>query len=597
MELEKEAEGNREELIKSMEPIEKETVEEQIDYKDFKKEDFANFAEKLLKESDIKKIEALVKPLKVSFDELKEHEKQHALQKFIEEGGAEGDFELKNDEFTTRFEQAFRSLKERKYKLIQEQEKLKSQNLATKQELLEKLRHLVDSEETHDSFLIFKQIQQQWKSVGNLPVGNLKDLWASYESLVERYLSNRSIYRELKELDQKKNAILKAELCERAEKLAEQEITGNQMRDLNDLHEEYKHIGPATKEEQEKLWQRFKLASDKLYDKRRKQLDGLKGQMDENYLSKISIIEQIEQNYSNYTSDKINEWNDKTKELLDLQKRWEAVGNLSREKAKEVSKRFWNSFKQFFNNKAEFFRKLEEFREKNLQEKIKLCEEAEALKENSDFDKTADKIKSLQKRWKDIGPVPEKQRNSVFDRFKAACDEFFNNKRGKLKEAEEEYEQNLKIKEGICEEIEKLIEEKSSSIPDLKKLQVAYNNAGFVPRKDMEAIRNRYSSLVEKFLESISLKKEEKDTYRLQMDIESAQSDPQAKKKIEKQEIVLRKKLTQLENDVAVWQNNREFFARSKNADAMLSDFNKKIKDAEMEIESIKKQIKLMFVS
>jgi len=597
MTLEKEAEDNRDELKKGMETIENESIEDQIDYNNFKKEDFANFAEKLLKESDIKKIDTVLKPLKISFDELKEHEKQHALQKFIEEGGVENDFELKHDELTTRFEQAYRSLKERKFKLVQEQSKLKTQNLATKQELLEKLRHLVDSEETHDSFLIFKQIQQQWKSVGNLPIGNLKDLWASYESLVERYLSNRSIYRELKELDQKKNAILKSELCERAEKLAEQEITGNQMRDLNDLHEEYKHVGPATKEEQEKLWQRFKLASDKLYDKRRKQLDGLKGQMDENFQAKITIIEQIEQNYSNYTSDKINDWNDKTKELLDLQKKWEAVGNLSREKAKEVSKRFWNAFKQFFNNKTEFFRKLEEFREKNLQEKIKLCEETEALKENLDFDKTADKIKSLQKRWKDIGPVPEKHRNSVFDRFKAACDEFFNKKRGKIKEAEEVYEQNLKIKEGICLEIEKLTKEKSANLSDLKKLQTAYNEAGFVPRKDMDIIRNRFNTSVEKFLESISIKKEEKDTYRLQMDIEFAQSDPQAKKKIEKQEIVLRKKLTQLENDVAVWQNNREFFARSKNADAMLSDFNKKIKDAEAEIESIKKQIKLMFVS
>ena len=595
MTLETGVADQREELNNNMETIDKEGVGEHIDFNGFTKEDFALFAEKLLKENDIKKIETTLKPLKASFDELKESDRQAALQKFIEDGGSKDDFELKADEFTSRFEQTYKLLKERKFKIQQEQEKLKTNNLASKQELLEKLRLLVDSEETHESFQVFKQIQQQWKSIGNLPVGNTKDLWASYETLVDRYMSNRSIYRELKELDKKKNAQIKAELCERAEKLAEQEITGTQMKELNDLHEEYKHVGPATKEEQEKLWQRFKLASDKLYDKRRKQLDGLKGQMDENYNAKVAIIEQIEQNYTQFNSDKINDWNDKTKELLELQKKWEAIGNLSREKAKDVSKRFWTAFKQFFNNKSEFFRKLEESREKNLVEKIKLCEEAESLKENADFDKTADRIKYLQKRWKEIGPVPEKQRNAIFERFKIACDEFFDKKRGKIKESEEVFEQNLKMKEAICQEIEKIAEEKTGKLSQLKSLQTTYNEVGFVPRKDMDNIRQRYNAAVEKFLEGIQVKKEEKETFKMQMEIESAQNDPQAKKKVEKQEMALRKKLSQLENDVAVWQNNREFFGRSKNADAMLADFNKKINEAETEIHSIKKQLKLLF--
>jgi hypothetical protein len=572
--------------------------DETPDYSGLGKTELIAEVEKLLKDNEIKKIDEALRPLKVAFDEIRESEKAVALQKFIADGGEEGDFELKPDADYQNFERLYRQLRERKNKHAQEQEKLKEQNYKRKLELLEKMRELVESEEGQESFNEFKKIQQEWKSIGVLPAGAAKELWANYEILTERYFANRTIYNELKDLDRKRNLTQKIEICEKAEKIAANEqITGQMMKDLNELHEEYKHVGPVPKDSQEEIWQRFKLASDKIYDKRRQQQEVTRQEWDENYKKKVAIIEEVEK-FASFTTDKIGEWNEKTQSVLALQKQWDNSGSISREQAKEINKRFWAAFKHFFNNKGEFFRKLEEFRDKNLQEKTKLCEEAEALKDSEEFERTAERIKYLQQRWKEIGPVPEKMRDKIFERFKAACDYFFDRKRGNTRDTEDNYVQNLKKKQEICAKLEEMAAQKTGNLATLKELQNEYGNIGFVPKKDMQSIRKRFAEAVENFLENMPTAtgtgKTDKKLVKLEMEIESAQHDPQVQRHLDKQEGALRKKLTQLENDVAVWKNNMEFFARSKNADSVRKEFTAKIEEAEKEIKSIKQQIRLL---
>ena len=568
------------------------------DYAVFDKAALLAEVEKLLKEPDIKKADPYLKPLKTAFDELKEKEKNAALETFTAEGSPKDDFEFKPDAETLDFERLYRQLRERKNKHAQEQEKTKEQNYKRKQELLEQMRLLVEDEEGKDSFNAFKKIQQEWKSIGVLPAGAAKELWSSYEILTERYFANRTIFNELKDLDRKRNLTQKIEICEKAEKIAENEvISGQMMKELNDLHDEYKNIGPVPKEAQEDIWQRFKLASDKIYDKRRQQQEVVKAEWEENYKKKIQIIEEAEQ-YVNFTTDKIGEWNEKTQIVLSLQKQWDTSGNISREQAKDINKRFWAAFKQFFNNKGEFFRKLEEFREQNLAEKTRLCEEAEALKDSEELERTTERMKYLQQRWKEIGPVPEKMRDKIYERFKAACDFFFDRKRGKGREEDDNYGANLKKKLEIIVQLEQMAADKTGDLKTLKELQNEYGSVGFVPKKEMQSIRKRFADAVESFLENMPASsgtaKPDKKVVKLEMEIENAHNDPQALRNLDKQEGFLRKKLTQLENDVALWQNNMEFFARSKNADSVRKEFNIKIEEAEKEIKTIKQQLKLL---
>lgn len=565
-----------------------------IDYHSYDKQQLGVVVEGLLKENDFRKIDKVLKEIKPHYDELREGERAEALKRFIETGGDAADFVMKNDPTDIKFDADFSLLKERKAKYYSSLEKQKEDNLTAKNNLLERLRNLADDEETTVSITALKEIQKEWKSIGQIPASQVKSLWANYNALIDRFYDNRSIYFELKELDRRKNLELKLEICERAEKLAEESNLKKAIKDLNDLHEEFRHIGPVPKDEQEALWQRFKAASDVLYDKRREFIDKLKVDLNENLKIKQALGDEA-QVFLTFDSERINEWNDKTKEILELQKRWEAAGGLPRDKAKEINKHFWGAFKGFFSNKNAFFKRLEGQREENLKKKEELVAKAEELKESKDFDKTAETLKTLQNEWREIGPVPEKQKNSVFIKFKKACDYFFDQKRAKNKEVNKEFDENLKKKEEICAHIEQMTAEKTFDIDKLESLFDQYQAIGFVPKNAIRTIQNRFNISVDNFLDAAeNLSEEEKHNIKLTIKFTKLKNSPNSNRKLYHKEGEIRKHIAQIENDIALWRNNLEFFANSKTADKLKEDFNKKIKHAKEELKELQEQLHVL---
>ncbi len=568
-----------------------EDEDQQIDYSNYSKKQLVEVLAALTKEDNINKIERVLKEVKPHYDELRNAEREKALEKFIAEGGDEADFAYKPDELDVKFDADYGLLKERRSKHFASIEKQKDDNLAAKNQLLEQLRKLVDDEETTASLDELKKIQSDWKKIGQVPAGQVKTLWANYNALLDRFYDNRSIYFELKELDRKKNLEAKLELCERAEKLQEETNLKNAIKELNELHEEFRHIGPVPQEDQEALWQRFKAASDALYDRRREFIDKLKGELHENMIAKKALGDEV-QTFLTFDSDRINEWNEKTKEILELQKKWEAIGGLPKDKAKAINKHFWGGFKGFFANKNAFFKKLEGQREENLKKKEALVQQAEELKDSQDWDKTAEALKKLQAEWRTIGPVPEKFRNSIFAQFKKACDHFFEQKRAKNKEANKEFEENLAKKKAICEAIEKLAEEKSSDVDKLEVLFDEYQGIGFVPRSAIKAIQNRFNDAVNRFLEGAEeLGEEQKHNIKLTIKFSKLKNSPNANRKLHQKEGEIRKHISNLENDIVLWKNNLEFFANSKTADKLKEDFDIKIKKAKEELEELREQL------
>ncbi len=568
-----------------------EDEDQQVDYSNYSKKQLVEVLAALTKEDNINKIERVLKEVKPHYDELRNAEREKALEKFIAEGGDEADFAYKPDELDIKFDADYGLLKERRSKHFASIEKQKDDNLAAKNQLLEQLRKLVDDEETTASLDELKKIQSDWKKIGQVPAGQVKTLWANYNALLDRFYDNRSIYFELKELDRKKNLEAKLELCERAEKLQEETNLKNAIKELNELHEEFRHIGPVPQEDQEALWQRFKAASDALYDRRREFIDKLKGELHENMIAKKALGDEV-QTFLTFDSDRINEWNEKTKEILELQKKWEAIGGLPKDKAKAINKHFWGGFKGFFANKNAFFKKLEGQREENLKKKEALVQQAEELKDSQDWDKTAEALKKLQAEWRTIGPVPEKFRNSIFAQFKKACDHFFEQKRAKNKEANKEFEENLAKKKAICEAIEKLAEEKSSDVDKLEVLFDEYQGIGFVPRSAIKSIQNRFNEAVNKFLEGAEeLGEEQKHNIKLTIKFSKLKNSPNANRKLHQKEGEIRKHISNLENDIVLWKNNLEFFANSKTADKLKEDFDIKIKKAKEELEELREQL------
>jgi hypothetical protein len=540
------------------------------------------------------KLDKVVHEIKTAFDELTHKERELALQHYLTEGGAADDFSFRGAEGDREFNSLFTSFRNQLNSLRKEAERQKEKNLLAKTELLNKLRELVDGEETTLSMAAVKAIQESWKTIGPVPIAQSKNLWASFNALMDRFYDNRSIYFELKELDRKKNLEGKLELCDKAEALKEVTDLKEAIRQLNELHEEFKHLGPVPREEQEQIWQRFKAASDVIYDRRKEFFDGQKEVVKKNLTEKEALIVVLTP-FGEYKADRIKDWNTKTKEILEIQKAWEKIGAIPKESGKDINKSFWSLFKQFFHNKNLFFKELDEVRASNQKKAEELIAQAEELQANTNWQATANQLVKLQQEWKKLGPTPEKNRDSLYKKFKEACDAFFENRRNSSKESSSEFDANLSKKQAIIAQLIELTK-KGEGLDEaqLSGFVSEFNAIGFVPRKNIKEIQAKFKDAVDGYLEKLGAKGGAKDDFLFRLNLNRIQGDPNSVKTLNKKEHGIRKQITDLENSITLWRNNLEFFAASKTADKLKDQFDIKIQKAEEEIDKLKKKLSIL---
>jgi hypothetical protein len=574
-------------------PEQEHEVEEEVDYSNFSKDQLLHALKELVSSGKILQIESQINQIKSHFDEVLQKEKEEALEVFVKNGGAADDFDYRLADVDRSLLAGLNEFREKKSDFLREQEKQKERNFIAKNAILDRLRELVDGEETTHSINTIKQIQDEWKKIGPVPAAQNKNLWASYNALMDRFYDNRSIYFELKELDRKKNLEHKTEICEKAEALVQLPDLKEAIRQLNDLHEEFKHVGPVPRDEQETLWTRFKTASDAVYARRKEFYEGQKEVLKENLLKKEALIKKLEE-FRDYQSSKIKEWNNKTKDILAIQKEWETVGAVPRENGKDINKHFWGLFKQFFHHKNLFFKELDEIRTKNKNLAEELIQKAEALMNDTDWNSTANQMIALQQEWKKIGPTPEKVRDELFTRFKTACDTFFENRRNSTKQVNKEFDNNLKEKEGVIQQIIEAAKGTGLSAAALESFINQYNAIGFVPRKNMKEIMSRFNEAVDAYVKQLGISGAEKEDFLFRLNLNKLQADPNSNRVLNKKEHGIRKQIADLENNITLWRNNLEFFAASRTADKLRNQFEEKIQKAESEVDKLKKKLSII---
>lgn len=577
----------------AVEEEEEDHSEEHLDLSHLSKAQLVNLLKDKISHGNIVRIDKLVHDIKAVFDDLVNKDKEEALSKFKEEGGSEDDFEYRPSDDEREFNKHYYEYRNQLGSLRKEAERQKEKNLAVKTELLNKLRDLVDGEETTLSMSSIKAIQDQWKTIGPVPVSQNKSLWASFNALMDRFYDNRSIYFELKELDRKKNLEHKNELCEKAEALVHLKDLKDAIKALNELHDEFKHIGPVPRDAQEALWNRFKTASDMIYDRRKEFYDGQKEVFKKNQDEKEGLIETLK-TFMDFKADRIKDWNTKTKEILEIQKNWEKIGPVPREAGKEINKAFWAAFKQFFHNKNLFFKELDEIRAANQANAEALIAKAEELKDSTDWQNAANAFMKLQQDWKTLGPTPEKSRDALYKKFKAACDAFFESRRSTNKASNSEFESNLKKKQDICKQIQDGAGVDSPSEEHLTQLIGRFNEVGFVPRKNMKEMQAQFKAAVDSYLEKLNPEGSDKEDFLFRLNLNKIQADPNSIKTLNKKEHGIRKQISDLENSVTLWRNNLDFFAASKTADKLRDQFDVKIQKAEEEIDKLKKKLSIL---
>ncbi|MDD2491457.1 MAG: DUF349 domain-containing protein [Bacteroidales bacterium] len=494
------------------------------------------------------------------------------------------------------FKELYQNYKTMRSSFIQNIEKQKEDNLKIKLEIIDELKALLEKQEDlNHTFPAFRELQNRWKATGPVPQSSNKDVWENYQFSVEKFYDFVKINNELRDLDLKKNLEIKSDLCVKAEELIEENNVVDAFRKLQKLHEEWRELGPVPKELREEIWERFKKATSAINKRQQEFFERLKEDQRHNLELKANICEKAEDIAALENIDG-KDWNNLSKQIENLQSEWKNIGFASRKENQRIYDRFRAACDKFYNAKRDYYSGFKVQMQDNLDKKNALCEQAEALKSSTDWKKTTDQLISLQKKWNEIGPVARKQSDAVWKRFRAACDEFFENKSKHFSSVDESYEENLKRKLELIQEITdyKPDSKTAENIEALKDFQARWSELGFVPIKEKERVQAAYRHAIDSKFADIRSTDYDHKIDRYKKHIKELQNSGRGDRGVRSERDKLVLKFRQMENDIAVWENNMGFFAKSKNADALLLELDKKIARAKEELAQIEEKIKVI---
>lgn len=505
-----------------------------------------------------------------------------------------GPQELAN--FELQFKEMYSSYKLERKKQKLDMERKKEENYAAKLQIIEELKALLDkAEDVNHTFPEFRDLQNRWKAIDMVPQNKAKEVLEIYQHYVEKFYDYIKINNEFRDIDFKKNLEAKTALCEKAEQLANEANVVNAFKELQKLHEAWKELGPVAKEHRETIWERFKLATSKINKKHQEYFEQLKVVQKKNLEEKTALCEKAEE-IAAANPDSSGDWNELSKRMDNLQAQWKNVGFAAKKDNQKIYDRFREACDRFYALKREYYSNFKDVMAENLRLKEELCEKAEALKESADWKKATDQFIALQKQWKQVGPVARKQSDIVWKRFRVACDAFFESRNRYMDEVDVKYEANLALKLNLIEEVKQYVvcDAKEKNIAAMRDFQNRWNAIGYVPFKEKEKTQKEFNAAMDAHFADIrSLEGEKKLNKFRRMVMEVRNSGKGGRGlRLEREKLVLRyRKMVQ---DIATLENNIGFFAKSRNADSMIVDLEKKIAVAREELSRIEEKINII---
>ena len=569
----------------------------EIDYNSLEREELVSELSKLIDTKPINDIRKEVEAIKACFYKQQKTLNEEKRKQFLDEGGNIEDFSPIEDPIEENLKDLFKRYRRLKAEHNRHLEKDKEENLKKKYEVIDELKVLVTKDESiGDTFKEFKELQNRWKEIGQVPQQKLKDLWNTYHHHVEKFYDFININKELRDLDLKKNLETKTDLCLRAEKLNEEKSIVTAFKTLQKYHAQWREIGPVPNEERESVWERFKEATRIINKKHQDYFKNIKEDQKNNLERKEKLCEKVEQIVTEEL-DQHKDWSEKTEIIIELQKEWRTIGFAPKKDNNKIYSRFRNACDNFFGKKREFYAQNKELQDENLQKKVVLCEKAEAIQDSTDWKKTTKDLIDLQKEWKSVGPVTRKHSEKIWKRFRAACDKFFDNKSEYYSNIEGEYGDNLKLKKELIEKVRnfQFVDEPTQNFEALKKLHEEFNEIGFVPYKEKDKIQNEFRDELNKQFDKLKVGESERKLLKFQTRLETLHNSPKSTSKIRYERDKIFNKIKKLENDISLWENNMGFFsAGSKQAKDMLKEYQIKIDEAKRDIKILEEKVRMI---
>ncbi|MBW4726793.1 DUF349 domain-containing protein [Prevotella nigrescens] len=530
--------------------------------------------------------------LKTSFYRIHTAERDAQQKAYIEAGGDPDKYQVLPDEEEEEFRAEMTIIKEKRQKAFLEQEELKQENLKKKESIIDRIKAMATTpEEANKNFQEFKSLQQEWKTIKPVPVEKVNELWRNYQLYVEQFYDLLNLNREAREYDFKKNLEKKTQLCEAAEKLADEQDVISAFHQLQDLHQEYRETGPVEKELREQIWQRFKAASTVINKRHQQHFEEIRAEEEENLVKKTALCEKVE-DIVRQERKNTGDWDSQSKEIIALQQEWKAIGFTPQKMNTKIFERFRAACDEFFTKKGEYFKELKEKYAENAKRKQELVEKAQALKDSTDWKKTSDKLIALQKEWKTIGMVPKRLGDQLWEDFLAACNHFFEARNAIHADERNEERKNLAKKNEIIDKLKQLTENTVDNLQEeMRKLTDEFNTIGHVPFKEKDKMFKEYHETLDKLYKTLNIKASNRRMDNFRNNLKKVVQ--RGENAIDNERGRLVRRFEQLKQDINTYENNLGFLSiSSKKGNNLIDDMNRRVQKLKDELEEIKQKIK-----
>ena len=533
-----------------------------------------------------------VEYLKSSFYKLHVAEREASLKAYLDAGGDPEHYQYAPDPEEESFKAEMGIIKEKRAKIFKEQEAEKLENLNKKLEIIERIKAMVTTpDEANKNYKEFKALQEQWREIKNVPAEKANELWRNYQLYVEQFYDMLRLNSEAREYDFKKNLELKTQLCEAAEKLADEEDVISAFHQLQKLHQEYREIGPVAKEQREEIWNRFKAASSVINKRHQAHFEGVRAKEEDNLARKTVLCEKVEAIAAEENKGS-GDWEKHTKQIIDIQTEWKTIGFAPKNMNVKIFERFRAACDDFFGRKAAYFKGLKETFKENADKKRALIEKAKALQDSTDWKSTGDKLIALQKEWKTIGMVPKKLGDQLWAEFLGACNTFFEARNAAGAGARGEERENLEKKLAIVEQLKAVAQETGDDLADkVQKLVEEYNAVGHVPFKEKDKLYKEYHAVLDKLYQdlNISVAKRKLNTFKQNL----KQVAERGENALDNERTRLFRQYENLKSEIQTYENNLGFLnASSKKGNSLIDEMNRKVQKLKDDMNLVREKIK-----
>ena len=530
--------------------------------------------------------------LKTVFYKLHITEREARMKEYIDGGGDPEAYQIMPDEDEETFKQQMAIVREKRARIFQQQEAEKQANLEKKLEIIEKIKAMATSpDEANKSYNEFKELQQQWKDIKNVPADRASELWRNYQLYVEQFYDLLKLNSEAREYDFKKNLETKTKLCEAAEKLADEEDVISAFHQLQELHQQYRETGPVAKELREQIWTRFKAASTVINKRHQQHFEDLRSKEEENLTLKTALCEKVEE-ISKQENKTASDWEKRSKEIIDIQNQWKTIGFAPQKMNVKIFERFRAACDDFFGRKSEFFKEMKQAYAANIEKKKALVEKAQALADSTDWKVTSDKLINLQKEWKTIGVVPKKIGDQLWHDFLNACNKFFEARNAANAGARNEERENLEKKRNIIEQIKALVADAANATREkVQALTDEYNKVGHVPYKEKDALYAAYHEALDAIYKELNISNKRRRLDDFKSNIRNMAK--RGEDAIDNERGRLTRRFEQLKQEIQTYENNLGFLnASSKKGNSLIDEMNRKVQKLRDDLELVRQKIK-----